>query len=183
MPDDDLAHFILEAVEHVDMSAFHILRTGSGKAQYHPRMMPCFVDLLPCERCFLSRKIEQATCRNVSVRFIAANTHLEHDTIATFRRRNYSAFSTAFEHVLPPASQSGLLKAVTVSVDGARIKANANKIKSIRYDRIQILRKRWAKDIAELMDKAETADNAPADDGTRLPEALSRRKTLKAKLD
>lgn len=37
--DDDLAHFILEAVEHVDMSAFHVLRTGSGKAQYHPRMM------------------------------------------------------------------------------------------------------------------------------------------------
>ena len=32
------------------------------------------------------------------------------------------------------------------------------------------------------MDKAEAADNAP-DDGTRLPEALSRRKTLKAKLD
>ena len=37
--DDGLAHFILEAVEHVDMSAFHVLRTGSGKAQYHPRMM------------------------------------------------------------------------------------------------------------------------------------------------
>lgn len=26
--DDALAHFILEAVEHVDMSAFHISRTG-----------------------------------------------------------------------------------------------------------------------------------------------------------
>lgn len=117
------------------------------------------------------------------MRFIAANTHPEHDTIVTFRRRNYSAFSAAFEHILPLTSQSGLLKVGTVSVDGARIKANAGKIKSIRYDRIQISRKRWAKDIAELMDKAEAADNAPDDDGTRLPEALSRRKTLKAKLD
>ena len=30
--DDDFSHFILEAVEHVDMSAFHVSRTGSGKA-------------------------------------------------------------------------------------------------------------------------------------------------------
>ena len=45
------------------------------------------------------------------------------------------------------------------------------------------MRERLAKGIAELMDKAEAADNAPDDDGTRLPEALSRRKTLKAKLD
>ena len=37
--DDDLAHFIVEAAERVDMGAFHISRTGSGKAQYHPRMM------------------------------------------------------------------------------------------------------------------------------------------------
>lgn len=70
-----------------------------------------------------------------------------------------------------------------VSVDGTKIKANASKIKSIRYDRIQILRKRLAKDIAELMDKAEAADNTVDEDGTRLPEALSRRKTFKAKLD
>ena len=30
--DDDLAHFIVEAAERVDMGAFHISRTGSGKA-------------------------------------------------------------------------------------------------------------------------------------------------------
>ena len=180
---DGLAHFILEAVEHVDMSAFHISRTSSGKTQYHPCMMLALLIYCYANGIFSSRKIEQATYRHVSVRFIAANTHPGHDTIATFRRRNDSAFSAAFEHILLLASQSGLLKVGTVSVDGARIKANASKIKSIRYDRMQILRQRLAKDIAELMDKAEAADNATDDDGTRLPEALSRRKTLKAKLD
>ena len=183
MPDDDLAYFILEAVEHIDTSAFHILRTGSGKAQYHPRMMLALLVYCYANGIFSSRKIEQATYRHVSVRFIAVNTHPEHDTIATFRRRNGSAFSAVFEPILLLASQSGLLKVGTVSVDGAKSKANASKIKSIRYDRIQILRKRLAKDIAVLMDKAEAADHAADDDGTRLPEALSRRKTLKAKLD
>ena len=181
--DDDLAHFILEAVEHVDMSAFHVLRTGSGKAQYHRRMMLALLIYCYAKGIFSSRKIEQATYRHVSARFIAANTHPDHDTIATFRRRNGSAFSAAFEHILLLASQSGLLKVGTVSVDGTKIKANASKIKSIRYDRIQILRERLAKDIADLMNKAEAADHAADDDGTRLPEALSRRKTLKAKLD
>ena len=99
--DDDLAHFILEAVEHVDMSAFHVLRTGSGKAQYHPRMMLALLIYCYANGIFSSRKIEQATYRHVSVRFIAANTHPDHDTIATFRRRNGSAFSAAFEHILP----------------------------------------------------------------------------------
>ena len=183
MSDDDLAHFILEAVERVAMSAFHVLRMGLGKAQYHPRMMLALLIYCYTSGIFLSRKIEQATCRHVSVRFIAANTHLAHDTIAIFRRRNGSAFSAAFEPILLLASQSGLLKVGTVSVDGAKIKANASKIKSIGYDRIQILRQRLAKDIAVLMDKAEAADNTADDDGTRLPEALSRRKTLKAKLD
>jgi transposase len=37
--DEDLAHFIVAAVERVDISAFHVSRTGSGKAQYHSRMM------------------------------------------------------------------------------------------------------------------------------------------------
>ena len=181
--DNDLAHFILEAVERAAMSAFHVLRMGSGKAQYHSQMMLALLIYCYASGIFSSRKIEQATCRYISVRFIAANTHPNHDTIATFHRRNCSAFSAAFEPILLLASQSGLLKVGTVSVDGAKIKANASKIKSIRYDRIQILRQRLAKDIAGMMGKAEAANNAADDDGPRLPEALSRRKTFKAKLD
>ena len=37
--DDDLVHFIAGVAEQVDMSAFHVSRTGFGKAQDHPRMM------------------------------------------------------------------------------------------------------------------------------------------------
>ena len=34
------------------------------------------------------------------MRFIAANTHPDHDTIAVFRRTNTAAFEAAFLHVL-----------------------------------------------------------------------------------
>lgn len=181
--DDDLAHFVVEVAERLDISAFRVSRTGSGKAQYHPRMMLALLVYCYASGIFSSRTIERATYRHVSVRFIAADTHPDHDTIATFRRENAGAFEAAFEQVLLLASEVGLLKVGTVSVDGTKIDANAAKVKSIRYDRIQVLRRRLAADIAALVARAEAADTADEDDGLTLPEELARRETLKLKLD
>jgi transposase len=181
--DDDLAHFIVEAVERVDISSFHVSRTGSGKAQYHPRMMLGLLIYSYASGIFSSRRIEQATYRHVSVRFITADTHPDHDTVATFRRQNAKAFSSAFEQVLLLASEAGLLKVGTVSVDGTKIDANASKIKSIRYDRLKTLQAKLAADIADLTARAEAADAAAEDDGLSLPEEIARRASLKKKLD
>jgi len=181
--DDDLAHFIVEAAERVEMHAFHVSRTGSGKAQYHPRMMLGLLVYCYANGVFSSRKIEQATYRNVSVRFIAANTHPDHDTIAKFRRDNATAFAAAFAQILLLAKQLNILKVGMVSIDGTKIDANASKIKSLRYDRIQVLRGKLEADIAKLMERAETADNKDSDDGLSLPDEIARRQTLKGKLD
>ena len=181
--DDDLAHFIVEAVERVDMAAFSVSRTGSGKAQYHPRMMLALLVYCYASGIFSSRRIEQATYRNVSVRFIAADSHPDHDTIAKFRRENGPAFQAAFAHILLLAKELGLLRLGTVSIDGTKLDANASKIKSVRYDRIQALRAKLESDIAELVAKAEAADSEPGDDGLSLPEEIARRQNLKAKLD
>lgn len=37
--EDDLAHFVIEAVERVPVSRFRVNERGSGSAQYHPQMM------------------------------------------------------------------------------------------------------------------------------------------------
>ena len=181
--DDDLAHFIVEACERVNMHAFKISRTGSGKAQYHPRMMLGLLVYCYANGIFSSRKIEQASYRNVSVRFIAANTHPDHDTIAKFRRENAGAFKTAFAQILLLAKELNILKVGMVSIDGTKIDANASKIKSLRYDRIEVLRARLEADIAELMAKAQAADQLDIPDGLSLPDEIARRQNLKDKLD
>jgi transposase len=181
--DDDLAHFIIEAAERVDMRAFHVSRTGSGKAQYHPRMMLGLLVYCYASGIFSSRRIEQASYRNVSVRFIAANTHPDHDTIAKFRRDNAAAFQAAFAHILLLAKELNILKVGMVSVDGTRIDANASKIKSLRYDRIEVLRTKLEADIADLVAQAEAADQDAATDGLSLPDEIARRQSLKDKLD
>src|SRR4051794_21421286 len=128
------------------------------------------------------RKINCSNYRDIGARFIVANSHPDHDTIATFRRTNKAAFEAAFLEVLLLARESGLLKLGTVSIDGTKIDANASKIRSVRYDRAQALRAKLAADIAELTAKAEAAD-AEDSDPQALPAEIARREALKAKLD
>ena len=100
IPEDDLAHFVIEAVERVDMSAFKVNRRGTGSAQYHPRMMLALLIYCYANGIFSSRRIERATRRDIGVRFVAANSHPDHGTIATFRRDNLAAVSESFLQVL-----------------------------------------------------------------------------------
>ncbi len=39
LPEDDLAHFVVAAVERVPLGAFKVVERTGGKPQYHPRLM------------------------------------------------------------------------------------------------------------------------------------------------
>jgi transposase len=182
VPEDDLAHFVVAAVERVPLGAFEVAVRPGGKPQYHPRLMLALLVYSYANGIFSSRRIERATYRDIAVRFVAANLHPDHDTIATFRRINKAAFEAAFLQVLLLARETGLLRLGTVSIDGTKIDANASKIRSVRYDRACELRRKLAADIAQLTEQAEAAD-ADGQDPQALPEELARRGTLKAKLD
>ena len=182
LPEDDLAHFVVAAVERVPLGAFQVPNRSGGKPQYHPRLMLALLIYSYANGIFSSRRIERATYRDIAVRFVAANLHPDHDTIAVFRRSNKTALEAAFLQVLLLARESGLLRLGTVSIDGTKIDANASKIRSVRYDRIKELRAKLAADIADLTAQAERAD-AEDHDPQALPAELARREALKAKLD
>jgi transposase len=182
LPADDLAHFVVAAVERVSLASFQVNPGAGGKPQYHPRLMLALLVYGYANGIFSSRRIERATHRDLGVRFVAANLHPDHDTIAVFRRTNKAAFEAAFLQVLLLARESGLLRVGTVSIDGTKIDANASKIRSVRYDRAKELRARLAADIAEMTARAETAD-AEDVDPQALPAEIARREALKAKLD
>jgi transposase len=164
------------------LSAFSVNPQAGGKPQYHPRLMLALLVYCYANGVFSSRRIERATHRDLGVRFVAANLHPDHDTIAVFRRANKAAFEVAFLEVLLMARGCGLLRVGTVSIDGTKIDASASKIRSVRYDRAQALRTRLAADIAELTAKAEAADTEDVDPQA-LPAEIARREALKAKLD
>ena len=74
IPEDDLAHFVIEAVERGAIGAFKVNDRGPGSAQYHPRMMLALVIYCYANGIFSSRRIERATHRDLGVRYVAANS-------------------------------------------------------------------------------------------------------------
>ena len=183
IPEDDLAHFVIEAVERVDMGAFEVNRRGSGSAQYHPRMMLALLIYCYANGIFSSRRIERATRRDIGVRFVAANNHPDHDTIASFRRANMAAVAESFLQVLLLAKELKLVKVGVVSVDGSKFAADASKHRSVRYDRAGELIEQLRLEIAALMERAEAADAGASEDPQALPREIARREALCARLD
>lgn len=183
IPSDDLAHFVIEAVDRVDMCAFKVNHRGTGSAQYHPRMMLALLIYSYANGIFSSRRIERATHRDIGVRFVAANVHPDHDTIATFRRENFAAVSESFLQVLLLAKELKLLKVGLVSVDGSKFKANASKHRSVTYERAGELVAQLELEIADLMARAEAADGRGEEDPQSLPKEIARREALRDQLD
>jgi len=180
--EDDLVHFVIEATERLPLDYFRVNERGSGSAQMPPHMMLALLVYCYCNGIFSSRKIERATYRDGAVRYLTADTHPDHDTICKFRRENLPAISAAFIDILELARSLGLLKLGKVATDGTHLKANASIDQNVTYKRAQTLRQQLEIDITELMAQAEKADNTEADDQS-LPEEISRRETLKAKMD
>jgi transposase len=172
IPEDDLAHVVLEAVDLVDLSVFKVNRRGRGSAQYHPRMMLALLIYCYANGIFSSRRIERATYRDIGVRFVAANRHPDHDTIASFRRENVEAIAGSFLRVLLLAKELKLLKLGVVSVDGSRIDANASKRRSVTYRRAGELVDQLTLEIADLMARAEKADAGSEADPQALPKEI-----------
>ncbi len=183
LPEDDLAHFVVEAVERVPLSEFVVNVRGTGSAQYHPRIMLALLIYCYANGIFSSRRIERATYRDIGVRYVTANTHPDHDTICKFRRENLAAVQAGFVEVLLLAKELKLLKVGRVSVDGTKMKANASKRRSIRYDRAVQLREQLRGEVRDLLGKAERADSQDEADPQQLPKVLARRERLASQLD
>jgi len=183
VPQDDLCHFVIAAVERVGMEEFQTNERGTGSEQYHPRMMLAMLIYCYANGVFGSRRIERATYRDIGARYITADEHPDHDTICKFRRENFEAIAASFLEVLVLARELGLMKVGMVSVDGTKVDANASKHRSVRYDRAKALVGQLRLDIAKLMERAERADDEQEEkDPQSLPEELRRREVLAAKL-
>ena len=87
LPQRHLARFVVEVIEGLDLRAMTGSYRGSGEASYHPRLLLGLIIYGYATGVFSSRNLERATYDSVAFRFIAANEHPDHDTIATFRRR------------------------------------------------------------------------------------------------
>ena len=189
LPERHLARFVVEVVAGLDLRAMSGSYRGSGEASYHPELLLGLIMYGYATGVFSSRKLERATYDSVAFRFIAANEHPDHDTIAAFRRRFLPQIEALFVQVLGVAREMGVLKLGTVALDGTKIHARAcpraglwpdpwaSRHSALSYEHAGRIEAQLKAEVADLMAKAEAADQADVPDGLSIPEELARRET------
>jgi len=175
LPEKHLARFIVEVIDGLDLGRMSGAYRGSGSASYHPRMLLGLLVYGYATGVFSSRKLERATYDSVAFRFIAANDHPDHDTIAAFRRRFLKDIEALFVDVLRLAREMGVLKMGTIGLDGTKIHANASRHSALSYEHAVKIEAQLKAEVADLMAKAEAADTADVPDGMSIPDELGRR--------
>jgi len=175
LPERHLARFVVEVIAGLDLRAMTGSYRGSGDASHHPELLLGLVIYGYATGVFSSRKLERATYDSVAFRFIAANEHPDHDTIAAFRRRFLKQIETLFVQVLALAREMGVLNMGTVALDGTKIHANASRHSALSYEHAGKIEAQLKAEVADLLGRAEAADQADVPDGMSIPEELARR--------
>ena len=190
LPEKHLARYVVEVIEQLDMNVMVKAYRGSGSQSYHPAMLLGLLIYGYATGVNSSRKIERATHDSVAFRYIAANTHPDHDTLAAFRRRFLPQIEKLFVDVLVLAREMGMLKLGTVALDGTKIHANASRHSALSYGHAVKIEAQLKLEVSELMALAEAADQANIPDGMSIPDELARRSerlkqiaAAKAKID
>lgn len=190
LPDGDLVYFMLDVVQTMDLSAItgKYEKEDRGAPPYHPRMMVTLLLYSYCMGVYSSRRIQKRCERDAAYRVIVGDDVPDFRTISDFRKLHLSELQGLFVEVLKLCAAAGLVKVGLVSLDGAKVKANASRHKAMSYEYMQKEEERLHKEIAELLAKAKSADES--DDalhgsdkrGDELPAELSRRKTRLARI-
>jgi len=191
LPEKHLARFLVDVVEILDLGTIYAsyeAKDGRGQAAYLPEMMVRLLLYGYCVGVYSSRKIELRTYEDVAFRFLSADQHPDHDTIANFRKRHLEALAGLFKQALLLCEKAGLVKLGHVAIDGSKIKANASKHKAMSFDRMGETEQRLKQEIEDMLKQAEETDAAEDAEygrgqrGDELPTELRRRETRLAKL-
>jgi transposase len=174
LPEKHLARFVVEVVSKLDLHELKMPYTGRGSKAFNPEMLLALLFYGYATGTFSSRKLEQATYDSLAFRYIAANTHPDHDTIATFRKRFLKQLKPLFVQILVLAKTLGFLKLGKISLDGSKIQANASKHSALSWGHATELEEQLKAEVARLMEMAAAAD-VETPEGMDIPEELARR--------
>jgi transposase len=182
LPENHLARFIADVMNELDLCSIYASyerSDGRGLAAYHPVLMARLLLYGYCIGVTSSRKIEQATYDNVAFRYLSADQHPDHDTLAAFRQEHLQALAELFVQALRLCQKAGLVKLGNVSIDGTKMKANANAWRSMNYQKLSEREQHWRAEVARLLKQAQQTDReegerlASAQGGECLPDELA----------
>jgi len=124
----------------------------------------------------------------VAFRYLAADQHPDHDTIANFRKQHLATLGGLFVQALQLCQKAGLVKLGHVALDGTKMQANASKHKAMSYGRMGEAEQKLQAEVEALLRHAEEVDEAEdrqygkGQRGDELPPELARRESRLKKI-
>lgn len=176
LAEGDMAWFILDAVEQMDLEEFYAVyrNDGWGAAAYDPAMMVGVLLYAYCQGIRSSRKIDRALERDVGFRVVATNQRPDFRTICRFRAEHEKALERLFVQALWLCREAGLVKLGAVALDGAKIAANAALDANRNHEAIEEEVQRMLAE-AKKVDTEEDVLFGTEKRGDELPQGLGRR--------
>jgi transposase len=175
LPDDHLARFVADLVASLDLSAFYARYGSRGGTPYAPEILLALLFYSYATGVFSSRQIERATYDQAPLRFLAGNTHPDHDTLAHFRAAFLDLLPDVFTQLLLLAQAAGVLRLGNISLDGTKIHADASKSKAVSYKRLLELETELRAQVEDLLARAAQADTTPLPDDLVLADEVGDR--------
>ncbi len=163
LPENHLARFVADVRNELDLSSIYAdyeRKDGRGQSAYHPLLLTRLLLYGYCLGITSSRRIERATFDDVAFRYLAANQHPDHDTIADFRQRHLAALAGLFVQALRLCHKAGLVKLGNVAIDGTKILANASTRRSVGHAKVAEREQDWKETVERLLKEAILTDQA-----------------------
>src|ERR1035437_3133126 len=145
LPEKHLARFLVDVVDALDLSAIHASYEegdGRGQSAYAPEMMVRVLLYGYTTGIYSSRRIQAKTYEDVAFRYLSADKHPDHSTLAEFRKRHLGALAALFTQALQLCRKAGLVKLGHVAIDGTKLQGNASKHKAMSYGRMSFTSRR-----------------------------------------
>src|SRR5882672_10555572 len=160
LPEGHLAHFISDAIDGLDLDAFHARydKDGPRNQPFHPAMMVKVLVYGYATGVFSSRKIARKLHEDVAFRVLAARNFPKHRTLCDFRALHLEELAALFVQVVKLAQECGLVKLGTIAVDGTKLRANASKHKAMSYERMLAAEVELKAQIDALLARAAQTD-------------------------
>ena len=90
LPEKHLARFLVDVVDALELAAIYDSydeKDGRGQAAYDPAMMVRVLLYGYCTGSYSSRQLQAKTYEDIAFRYLAADEHPDHSTLAEFRQR------------------------------------------------------------------------------------------------
>ena len=160
LPEDHLAYFISDVVDHLDLSPVMGQYKGEerGYPPYHPGMMLKVLVYAYCMGIPSSRRIQRRLPEDIAFRVLAGNNTPDFRTISDFRKDHLEALGSLFVQVLQLCQGAGLVKLGHVSLDGTKVRANASKHKAMSYGKMKEKEADLEAEVQRLLKEAQEVD-------------------------